>query len=347
MSNESQASTRRILLALGISLLVHFFVLLKTGGLSPADPAASRSGTLLVALRGPDASLAKPDVAPTASVLEVESALQEPMVSKTLLLAPATNGAAKLVKQVAQPSANPVSQTTSLPRTESSPKIDKPSDVVLAGDRSAVRQVDIEFDIFSGIERASMGMGRHQYVAQDGENYGLSVKQILKTEDSAQALELWQLDISGRITPQGLSPLLYETHGALPVRLMALKGGAEVSSSIPNKTNRGRMPDGILDRQSLLYQFIQNPPVEKGGKLWLTDGTKHGTYTYRVEGAETLGVDSLGEVATVKLLISSSDSNDKIELWLMPSMRFLPAKVRHTDERGVITEQVVVSVSLK
>jgi hypothetical protein len=135
--------------------------------------------------------------------------------------------------------------------------------------------------------------------------------------------------------------------GAVSERLMALKEVPEASPALPAKARSGRIPDGILDRQSLLYQFMQQPPLLGGGKLWLTDGVTHRLYSYHLAGAESFTIPGLGGVRTIKLVLSTPDSAEIIELWLVPDLHYLPAKLRHTDRNGVVTEQVVTSLDFK
>jgi len=191
-----------------------------------------------------------------------------------------------------------------------------------------------------------MGKGRHLYASDNDRSYGVSIKQTLTADEADQGTS-WRLEISGRIDRQGLSPLLFQMQGAVPERLMALKEVAASPSPLADKTRNGRMPDGILDRQSLLYQFMLVPPSDSGGKLLLSDGKTYASYTYRIAGFEAVVIASLGEVRTMKLILSSDESAETIELWLIPDKRFLPAKLRHTDRLGVVTEQVVISLDAK
>jgi hypothetical protein len=206
--------------------------------------------------------------------------------------------------------------------------------------------VEIGFEIYSGTDRQLAGKGRHLYASQDNEHFGVSIRQTFKAGEAVPDAS-WQLEISGRITRQGLSPLAFQVQGALSERLLALAGASGNAPVPPGQMRSGHMPDGILDRQSLLYQFMMTPPSLSGGKFWLSDGTTYGLYAYRVAGFDSMSIPGIGSVQTMKLVFSTADSPDIIELWLIPDKRYLPARVRHTDRLGVITEQVVVSLDAK
>ncbi|MDP1733478.1 MAG: DUF3108 domain-containing protein [Sulfuritalea sp.] len=219
----------------------------------------------------------------------------------------------------------------------------QPAGLPRSGPAGVARRVDIEFEIFSGADRQPMGKGRHLYLATNEQSFGVSIKQTPKPDEAAPDTA-WQLEISGRIDRQGLSPLVFQMQGALPERFISLKEAAAGPASPPGRARSGRMPDGILDRQSLLYQFMLVPPSNSGGKLWLTDGVKNALYSYSIAGYESLAIPSLGDVQAMKLVFSTAGSAETIELWLIPDRRYLPAKMRHVDRLGVVTEQVVVSL---
>jgi len=274
-------------------------------------------------------------VTPPLPSLSVE-ATKKPPVQSGLLPSPVKS------REINPPNVMPDNNVSRI-SAESAKQNQAPS-LPKAGDRQPVLLVDIEFEFFLGPDRQSSGTGRHLYVSDGVKHYGLSVSQTLQKEGVVQS-EPWQLDISGDLVPQGLSPSVFQSKGALPERLMALRSLPNDSGQ-PNVRN-GRMPDGILDRQSLLYQFMQHPPAEEGGKILLTDGAWYGEYSYQVVGRETLRITALGDVSTMRLLLTSSDSSEILELWLLPDSHYLPAKVRHVDEHGGVTEQLMVSLSFK
>lgn len=332
-----KAENRRFLIALAISLSLHAAVLWKFGMLPPGLPG-THSGPLQVRLAAPAAKSMVP-VEVQESVLpegipapqQVRIAADDPVrvtapvvpnvAAEVAIVVPAPRISAATPEAAAQPAGQPRS-----------------------GSAGAARRVEIEFEIFSGADRQPMGKGRHLYLSAD-RSFGISIKQMSKPDEAPQAT-FWQLEISGQIDRQGLSPLVYQLQGALPERFISLKEAAGASSSQPGKTRSGRMPDGILDRQSLLYQFMLAPPSNSGGKLWLTDGVKNALYSYSIAGYESLTIPAIGNVQVMKLVFSTAGSPETIELWLIPDKRYLPAKMRHTDRLGVVTEQVVVSLDL-
>ncbi len=331
-----KAENRRFPIALAISLSLHAAVLWKFGMLPPGLPS-THSGPLQVRLTAPAAkSMAPVEMQETAlpegmpAPQEVRIAADDPLRVSAPVVPKIPAEAATVVPAPGIATATPeaAAQPVGLPRS---------------GPAGAARRVEIEFEIFSGADRQPMGKGRHLYASTNDQSFGVSIKQMPRPDEAAQETS-WQLEISGRIDRQGLSPLIFQMQGALPERFISLKEAAGGPASLPGTTRSGRMPDGILDRQSLLYQFMLVPPSNSGGKLWLTDGVKNSLYAYRIAGYESLAIPSVGEVQVMKLVFSTAGSAETIELWLIPDKRYLPAKMRHTDRLGVITEQVVVSL---
>lgn len=355
--SSSNVASRRFLMALGVSLLLHFGVLSKPGFFSSAKKATSHS-TLQVSLVAPAATVSTPSQPPAASAPEVVLSAQENRVAQKIEKQAAKSAvpikSAEPKKNEEPPSIPEVREkpseaklaapagvkTSSTPAKESA---DQSPGVPLPGLTGQVKRVAMEFEIYSGADRQLMGSGQHLYVSDNGGNYGVSIKQVLKDGDPAQG-QPWQLEISGTIGRQGLNPMLFQIQGSVSERLMALKEVTENSTTLSSKGRSGRMPDGLLDRQSLLYQFMLQPPALTGGKLWLSDGATHRLYTYRLAGIESFIIPSLGGVRTIKLVLSTSDSPEIVELWLVPDLHYLPAKVRHTDRQGAVTEQVVISL---
>ena len=102
------------------------------------------------------------------------------------------------------------------------------------------------------------------------------------------------------------------------------------------------MPDGLLDRQSLLYQFSIKPPEPLGGKLWVSDGKTNKVFAYSLGGTETVSLATFGNVRA--LIIDLTGEGETIRLWLVPDMHYLPIKARFSSKDGKVSEQRVMSL---
>jgi hypothetical protein len=339
-SASRKSALCRILLALVLSLLLHFLVLLKVG-IFREDGVAVTGGALRVNI-SPRASQPRPATEPAVKGVVATSPGPAPSLSKKPTRALSSQRGREPAPRVPEPGSTlsgqqlPADVTASMAAKALSGK--PAAGVPIIGRTEPVRRVAIEFEIFSGANRQIIAEARHRYVSENAEYYGVSIEQTGNADKPSR------IEISGRVTPQGLSPLLYEIQGTLPERLMALQGTTGVSSASAADVRKGRFRDGLLDRQSMLYQFMIRPPDLVGGQMWLTDGRVSELYTYRWAGFETLVIAAFGEVRALKLLLSAAQSGDDIELWLLPELHYLPVKVRYSDKQGSLIEQMAVSL---
>lgn len=358
-SKRRTVATGRILLALGVSVLLHFFVLAKSGGFSSNEIAASGLA-LQISLVVPADRAPAPDVAEVLSPapaielareIELAKEIEPPRPAPVVPAKPAEPVAPRPLPAptVASPAPEPTpapAVTVASPSAKGSPQTEQKPGIPWPGQGDPVKRVEIEFEIFSGADRQSVGFGKHLYVADNAGRFRVSVEQRLNGAESAQELP-WRLEISGNVHRNNLFPIAFKMQGAVAERLLALKSSAESRSTPSTPARSGRMPDGILDRQSLLYRFMLRPPELAGGELMLTDGVIYSRYSYRLAGGESLPIASFGVAHTVKLVLTTSDSGETIELWLVPDLHFLPVKVRHSDTQGVVTEQLATSLDFK
>ncbi len=343
MNNSSPIVIRRLGLALAVSFLFHFLVFARFGIFSSSQ-VSRLHGPLQVSMRA-TMSEATPALAPqvaTASPATPPAPAAKPREPAVRLRPPTTRKAPDAAPPML--AANPAAMA----------KIEIPRGLPFSGQAEALRRVETGFETYSGAERKLVGSGRQIYVSDKDENYGISTQQSQQSQPSgpadargaAQGTAHWRLEISGRITRDGLSPLLYDTQGDLAERLVALQGGAP-SAAPASASRKGRFRDGLLDRQSLLYQFMLRPPNPLGGELWLTDGARNEVYEYRFGGLETLSIAALGELRSVRLVLSGRESGETIELWLVPELRYLAVRARYTDRTGAVIEQVATSLEYK
>lgn len=206
-----------------------------------------------------------------------------------------------------------------------------------------LRFVEIGFEYSSGLKDAikNVGSGTHKYEADQAGNFRISAEEALPVKSTKG--NKWNLSISGKIYGHGLFPIGFSSKGALPDRLLAINGAAN-SVDGRGSGRSGRMPDGIPDRQTLLYHFMVRAPTLPEGKIAISDGEDVATYNYVLTDVESFRLEGFGEVRAIKLRFFSEQRNDLIEIWLAPTLHFLPLKVRFTDKDGNVLEQLVVSL---
>ena len=148
------------------------------------------------------------------------------------------------------------------------------------------------------------------------------------------------LEIVGRIGERGLVAETYSVNDDSLARQL-MQGGSDGQSSEPGQ---GRMSDGILDRFSVLYQFMfSGEPLDRD-HLSLTDGKQVIPYTYTDVGPERIKLTAGREVLTQHHRFTSMQSPSSLDVWIAPQMRRLPVRARFTDADGAVTELTATDV---
>ncbi|HOY71014.1 MAG TPA: DUF3108 domain-containing protein [Methylotenera sp.] len=78
-------------------------------------------------------------------------------------------------------------------------------------------------------------------------------------------------------------------------------------------------------------------------QMTITNGKKVGEYSYSFEGEEVIET-KIGTLNTVHLLRASGESDKKTELWLALDYQYVPVKIRETEKDGKVYELVVSSL---
>jgi hypothetical protein len=117
-------------------------------------------------------------------------------------------------------------------------------------------------------------------------------------------------------------------------------GNLLLQTGISSKTVK--LVDGAQDLLSFMYQFIFVPPMETM-EIAITNGKKLDTYAYAFEGEEDLNMP-MGNLRTMHILHNAEDE-EKTELWLAVDYRYMPVKIRKTEENGTVIEQVATKLS--
>lgn len=172
----------------------------------------------------------------------------------------------------------------------------------------------------------------------DGESYDA------KLELNIPLLPLRTQHSTGRITPEGLAPVRYsdKNRSEQAAHFERDKGKVTFSSNRPDAP----LLVGAQDRLSVILQLasmIAGDPKKFPPATTITiptAGTREAEpWIFTVEGDEELLLPG-GKVAALKLIRNPREEFDpKIELWLAPSMDYVPVRVRLTQPNGDWADQ--------
>ena len=78
-------------------------------------------------------------------------------------------------------------------------------------------------------------------------------------------------------------------------------------------------------------------------QMTITNGKKVGNYSYSFEGEKSIET-KIGTLNTVHLMRASGENDKKTELWLALDYQYVPVKIRETEKNGKVYELIVSSL---
>ncbi len=322
-----------LLLALAASAVIHAAALLGPGWELPGLGEPEAPATI-------DAVLAKPAARPEAAPA-AKPAAKPPVDKPRRLAAPSNVDASPVVTaaaaQPAPAAENPpvaVSPAPSFVQTVA-PAAPVPASIALPG-KGRVR-----YTITRGEGGFEVGQATHAW-EHDGFTYKL--QSVTETTGLAALFKPARVlqSSQGEVTAEGLKPreFRHERVNGLDTasfdwtRRVVSYGGREDGIAV-----------GAQDMLSMYYQLVLLAP--KGGTLDMPIATGRKLENYRIEvlGEEVVALPA-GERRASRLRIRSG--GDTIELWLAvgkdAEMRGLPLKIRFTDRKGEIFDQLAADI---
>jgi hypothetical protein len=148
---------------------------------------------------------------------------------------------------------------------------------------------------------------------------------------------------SGRLVAGGLQPELYRTR----------KNGQDANenadfdwTAAAVHLSRGDKTESIVpgtqDILSLNYQLAYLPRPEAGASVGVVTGKKYSRYALDSLGEEELATPA-GRFRTLHL---RAMGNDVTEIWIALDHHRLPVKIRFTDKKGDVYEQVATEIGM-
>lgn len=173
----------------------------------------------------------------------------------------------------------------------------------------------------------------------------------LRLATTAIGVTVLELQSEGTLRPFGLAPDRYTETRIRRGAVAANFDWGERRVTFSARPHHRPLDDGVQDRISFQFQLMllgqaQPERFREGRQTVLRMAGRDDVFTYRFRSAgEAVTATGVGELQTVKIERIATDATDaRIEVWLAPSLRWLPARLRFTDRYGRVTESVLESM---
>ena len=193
-------------------------------------------------------------------------------------------------------------------------------------DKTLPPRVDLAYKVFLGTQGFLIGEATYRF-EHEGDRYRIATV--------AQARGLAALFIRGRgrieshglITPEGLRPLEFAVERGSSERREKAVFDWEVGIITLNDATTAPIELATFDPMSLMWQAYFTPPVDDVQEITVATTRRVGRHTLTREGDETIE-RAQGEIATERWRRMSDDGNTATTVWLAPSLRYVPVKMR-------------------
>jgi hypothetical protein len=195
-------------------------------------------------------------------------------------------------------------------------------------------RVDLAYKIYLGHHDFLIGDATYRF-EHSGSRYRIHTVGKAKGLAALLVRGEGRLESRGIITDEGLQPVEFafersdtgkreSAHFDWEAGIVTLSGDKSASIDTP-----------MFDALSLMWQYYFTPPDARRVAVSLATTRRVTRYTVTHEGDETLRWGE-GTIATERWHRVSDDGNNDSYVWLAPSLRYLPVKMRLANKRGTV-----------
>ena len=323
--SKAMARARRALaVALALSLVVHLALTLW-----PEDTTVSPESTPLTAtlteLPPPPAPVAVPEPKPAAKPRARRTSPLVPPAPEPVAVADAP------APEKAAADAAPAAATETAVAEERAEVIPGAA----ATGRTLPPRVDLAYKVFWGTRGFLIGDAVYRFEHKD-QRYRIATIGEARGLASLVLRGQGKLESRGVITQDGLQPsiLRIERGGPDRVETAVFDWEAGMVTMHDNKTAALDLP--TFDPLSLMWQYYFTPPASDQVTVTVATPRRLMRYTISREGTETIEWPH-GPIATERWHRRSEDGKTDAYIWLAPSLRNIPVKIRVSNtERGTL-----------
>ncbi len=199
---------------------------------------------------------------------------------------------------------------------------------------------ELRYQVYRGERGLMVGEARQRWEMGDGRYHLWSVIETTGLAALFRPVRV-EMESHGNVGPDGLRPEQF---------LVRRNGGGGEGADFDWEAGQVRIGDrspeplgpGSQDLLSFHYQLAYLPDLEGGAAFPVATGRKYERYEFDALGEEQLELPA-GSFRTLHL---QSLGSSRTELWLALDQLLLPVKIRHTDKKGEIFEQVLTQMIL-
>jgi len=327
--------TRRLLLvALALSLLIHLAVSLWPADLASAPDATPLTATITELPPPPTpaaAAAAKPKPQPKPKRANPAAVPAPPVEAVATEVPPDTAAADAAAAEAAAAEAR--DKAAALAESVAAEAAVTPG--AAAGNKTLPPRVDLAYKVFFGTRGFLIGdavyrfeHGNNRYrISTIGEARGLAAL-VLRGQG--------KIESRGLITAEGLQPLSFRVERGGPDRVetAAFDWEAGLLTLFDGKTEPLDLP--TFDPLALMWQYYFTPPTVD--QVTFTVGTPRRIHRYTMTREATETIDwPQGKLEAERWHRRSEDGKTDAYVWLAPSLRHIPVKMRVSNtDRGTI-----------
>lgn len=334
---------RPLIIAFLVSIVFHVMLIASFQMRSPeADKTPLRILQARLVPMQPVAPIAE-SVTPPAQIAQPKKPKRRPQ-ARPAEPAPAMDSAAPPAPET--PPIAEEAQVEALPVPQQPAVAEPPNEEATSAEAQTTllpNQLLIRFTVNWGAN--GLGVGRAEYRWQrDGTRYSLhsstestGIVELFKSMRLSQTSE-------GEITENGLRPDTFVMQRTAKPTQSAAFDWLEQSLKLTDgdQSQRFSLRPGTQDLLSVLFQFAFVPPSGDELELAVVTGRKLDTYRFSIVGKETLQLQ-LGELQTLHVRRSTTDSDEGLDVWLAIDRHYLPVRILRIDRKDSRPVELVAS----
>lgn len=291
----------------------------------------------------PDEETTSPDLAPLqATITEMPpppvpamaTAKARPRPQRPTAVRPPQVTTPSAIEEVAarEPEPAPIEPTAEALATGPEPPVEvaaaPPPEAAADPRKTLPRRVDLVYKAYLGSQGFLIGEAIYRF-EHDGQNYHIMTIGEAKGLAAIFVRGQGKLESRGLITATGLRPYEFVVERGGSDRRETAVFDWETGMVTLHDQKAESLEPSTYDPLTLMWQAYFTPPVDDVQDVSVATTRRVGRHTLTREADETIAGPQ-GEIATERWRRRSEDGNTETTVWLAPSLRYVPVKMRVT-----------------